>query len=497
MQQETPADVAKSQDKDRRRDTIHAHIAPTLTSAGVKPILSRGGQMPVFRPPRTKELPDGDTFVVEEQNPADWQTAALSATEAELAKPAAVKAIMSKHSINVENWKRQQTGEPVLETSMATGEVIDPKDIVPSIVPGNEGNFFYRYSDYPLSRHLGSKNQHEKCMSLLLADQAVDIEDCGTTKLLDYLTERHGDDDDRILRFMHTEDMKIDGHMCRVSKYRLLRCSQPDKPDFELVTPPLDNPKKYYFHGTHIKAALQIMYDGRFMESTPSNQRTECTDAGVYSYDCLDNVLQDGYACPHWLHTIVPPTEAEYDKTTGDLTPAMKQQTIKDWYNKVRKPKQLVFVLAKTDRLMKEDKDKRSHPKTRVGSSTQYVWPADGISARQVWMISGYPVLHHHKAGRYRLRLDALSRDPRHANIPDAFNAIESLNKWRTVQLHGTTSDSTYESPNGRYLNSSTISMEHSDYDVAKKVGLPVYLPVGPDGKPTITAKEYFNQMEL
>ena len=40
--------------------------------------------------------------------------------------------------------------------------------------------------------------------------------------------------------------------------------------------------------------------------------------------------------------------------------------------------------------------------------------------------------------------------------------------------------------------------MEHSDYDVAKKLKLPVYLPVGSDGKPTITVKEHINsQMEL
>jgi hypothetical protein len=257
------------------------------------------------------------------------------------------------------------------------------------------------------------------------------------------------------------------------------------------VTPPLDNQRKYFYHGTHIKSALQILYDGRFMESTPTNQRTECTDAGVYSYDQLEEVLQEGYACPHWLHTITPLTEAEYDKTTGDLSQAMKQQTIKDWEYKVRKPKQLVFVLSKTDRLMKDDR--RPHPKLRTGSSTQYVWPADGVSARQLWMVSGYPVLNHHKTGRYRLRLDALSRDPRHPNVPDAFNAIESLNKWRTVLLNGTSHESGYERPDGSYQLSSTNSMEGSDYDQATKRKLPVCLPVGPDGKPTTTVEKHIN----
>jgi hypothetical protein len=110
-------------------------------------------------------------------------------------------------------------------------------------------------------------------------------------------------------------------------------------------------------------------------------------------------------------------------------------------------------------------------------------------------MISDYPVLKHHKTGRYRLRLDALSRDARHKDVPDAFNAIESLNKWRTVKVSGMTPEQNYESLDGRYQDSSTNSMAGSDYDQAQKCKSSVYLPVGSDGKPMVTIQEHFNNL--
>jgi hypothetical protein len=250
-----------------------------------------------------------------------------------------------------------------------------------------------------------------------------------------------------------------------------------------------NNPKKYYYHGTHIRAVLQLLYDGRFMESTPTNQRTECSDAGVYSYEHLSEVLENGYASPHWLH-VVNPGSNEYEPTTGDLTPEKKQQVIKEWEKKPRKPKQLVFALTKTDRQLH---DNRPHPRPKAGCNTQFVWPADGISARQLWMISDYPVARHHKTGRYRLRLDALSRDARHKDVPDALNCIESLNRWRTVKISGTSPESNYECSNTRYQNSATNSMAGSDYDQAQKCKSAVYLPVGQEGKPMVTVKEHLS----
>ena len=123
--------------------------------------------------------------------------------------------------------------------------------------------------------------------------------------------------------------------------------------------------------------------------------------------------------------------------------------------------------------------------------ASKWCGPADGISVRQLWVISGYPAPKSHPASHYRLRLDALSRDARYDGVPDAFNCIESLNKWRTVYIGSISPESTYEDERLRYHTSATNSMEGSNFDHAQKMNLATYLPVDDTGMPTVCAEEY------
>ena len=217
---------------------------------------------------------------------------------------------------------------------------------------------------------------------------------------------------------------EIKGRQCRVQSYTLLHSRLPFDDSLQLCKFE-QNDGQWYYHGTHLRSILQILYDGSFRESTLANVRTECTNQGLYTYKTIEQVLTAGYSVPFWLYNI-PGKDGQIDES-GDLLPHVKQAVINRTRQSPTSLYQFVLACAKCDRAT-VDSRKSPHQK-----GDQYIWPADGISPRELHVIQDFPNEAKTPAGHYRLRLDAVCRDHLVSGVPDAFNCFENLNQSRQV----------------------------------------------------------------